>query len=140
MHPMEFLNTDRSPADRIDAGCKLRPDVYPRTKMDERARRARDIQRHIGEILLREWDPIGIQEHPEAADEYDAYVGGVYRLLASVASAREIATHLVAIETESLGWEDTDPRMLIPLARKLLRLNVRLSPDVSHERQSNPRP
>ena len=32
----------------------------------------------------------------------------------------------VRIETERLGYPDTDPKMLIPLANKLVRLNVRL--------------
>jgi hypothetical protein len=79
--------------------------------------------------LLRHWDPIGIADVPEQQDEYEAYVGGVYRLLASGTSAREIAEHLVDIERQQLGFKDTEPRMLIPLAERLKRLNVRLSSD-----------
>jgi len=30
----------------------------------------------------------------------------------------------VRVETERLGYQDTDPKMLVPLAKKLLRLNV----------------
>jgi hypothetical protein len=43
-------------------------------------RRAKAIQESIREILLRDWDPIGVNDVPEAQDEYDSYVGGVYRL------------------------------------------------------------
>ena len=91
--------------------------------------RAREIQRQIGEILLRHWDPIGIADEPEAQDEYEGYVGGVYRLLASGASAQQIAEHLADIETRQLGFKDTRAGMLIPLAETLRRLNVRLNSD-----------
>jgi len=94
--------------------------------MDSREVRAKEIQRAIGEVLLRNWDPLGVKDVPEAQDEYDSYVGGVYHLIASGASAKQIAEHLVRVETERLGYPDTDPTMLIPLANKLLRLNVRL--------------
>jgi hypothetical protein len=94
--------------------------------MDSREDRAKEIQRAIGEVLLRNWDPLGVKDVPQAQDEYDSYVGGVYRLIASGASAKQIAEHLVRIETDRLGYPDTDPKMLIPLANKLLRLNVRL--------------
>ena len=90
--------------------------------MDPRTRHARDLQRQIGEVLLRNWDPLGVASEPECADEYDAYVGPVYRLLASGASDREIAEHLVGLETNVLGYRDTDWRMLIPVAQSLQRL------------------
>jgi hypothetical protein len=94
--------------------------------MTSKVERAREIQRSIAEVLLRNWDPIGVRNVPQAQDEYDAYVGGVYRLIASGASALELAEHLARLEAERLGFQDTDPMMLIPLAKKLLELNVRL--------------
>ena len=97
--------------------------------MDQRTRRARDIQRQIGDVLFRSWDPLGVRDEPAAANEYEAYVGGVYRLLASGASARDIAKHLADLETGLLGYPDTDPKMLIPLANKLLRLHIQLASD-----------
>ncbi len=95
--------------------------------MTSRERQAAEIQREIGEVLLRRWDPIGVAARPEADAEYDAYVSGVYRLLASGAPAREIADHPANVEATQLGFQDTDPKMLIPVAEKLLRLNVRLA-------------
>jgi hypothetical protein len=92
--------------------------------MKSRDCEAREIQRRIGDLLLRHWDPIGVKDEPKAQAEYDSYVGGVYRLLVSGASAKEIAKHLVDIETRQLGFEDTDPKMLIPLAYKLKRLKT----------------
>jgi hypothetical protein len=93
--------------------------------MTSRQKRAREIHRLIADVLRRNWDPIGVRDMPETEDEYDAYVGGVYRLLVSEASARELAEHLAHVETEALGFADTDPKTLIPVAGKLLRLNVK---------------
>lgn len=94
--------------------------------MTSKEDRAREIQRSIGEVLLRNWDPIGVRDEAKAQGEYDVYVGGVYRLLASGATARQLAEHLAQVEAEEFGFPDTDPKMLIPVAEKLLRLNVTL--------------
>jgi hypothetical protein len=88
--------------------------------------RPRAIQAAIARLLLEEWDPIGVRAAPEAADEYDAYVGGVYRLLASGASKESIAEHLAAIERESMGIERARPWDLLAVAEKLVSLDVRL--------------
>ena len=96
--------------------------------MTSKQERAREIQRLIADVLHRNWDPIGVRDMPETADEYEAYVGGVYRLLVSGTSVRELSEHLVHVETQALGFADTDPRMLIPVAKKLLKLNVKLEP------------
>jgi len=96
--------------------------------MEPHQQRAREIQRQIGAILLRSWDPIGISDEPGASDEYEAYVGGVYRLLASAASASHIAEHLARIEAEQLGFPNTDPQRLIPVAEELRRLDVQVRP------------
>ena len=42
--------------------------------------RSREIRCHIRAVLMAEWDPIGVSDIPEAADEYDSYIGGVYEL------------------------------------------------------------
>jgi hypothetical protein len=95
--------------------------------MDRREKRAREIQDSIREVLIREWDPIHIQDVPEAQDEYDAYVGGVYQLLVSGASEFAIATHLAAVERESMGFS-TSAEALVPVGRRLKQLDVRLTP------------
>jgi len=90
--------------------------------MTPKEERAREIQRFIGDVLRRNWDPIGVRDEKQAQDEYDAYVHGVYQLMVSGATARQIAEHLARVETKQLGFADTDPEMLIPVAEKLLRL------------------
>ena len=95
--------------------------------MDPREVRARDTQASIQAILLKDWDPIGIQDVPEAQDEYDGYVGGVYRLLANDASVEAIAEHLGTVERDSMGLS-TPSSSLLTVAHKLKQLDVRLTP------------
>ena len=53
---------------------------------------------------MREWDPIGVSGIPEAADEYDRYVGTVYVMLMDHrATAEAIATYLLGIATRHMG-------------------------------------
>jgi hypothetical protein len=89
-------------------------------------KRAQEIQVAIGQILLQEWDPIGIREEPEAQDEYESYVGGVYRLLAEGASPETVAEHLYLIEAEQMGYTQAKPVDLLPIAQRLCALDVRL--------------
>lgn len=42
--------------------------------MSKHLDQAKQLQDAIAEILLREWDPIGVVDTPEAQDEYDSYV------------------------------------------------------------------
>jgi hypothetical protein len=58
----------------------------------------------IREVLMREWDLIGVSGVPEAADEYDSYVGGVYMMLMQGrASSEAIAAYLFDIATRHMG-------------------------------------
>jgi len=57
----------------------------------------------IQTILLKEWDPIGIQEIPEAQDEYDSYVISIYQLIDSQKSESKLFDYLWWIETEHMG-------------------------------------
>lgn len=88
--------------------------------------RGKEIQDRIRQVLLHEWDPIGVRDVPEAQDEYDSYVGGVYRLLASGASEDEIVDHLWNIETVIIGLPGLDRTKLLPIARRLCGLDVEL--------------
>jgi hypothetical protein len=64
---------------------------------------ARDLQGEIKRVLLREWDPIGVEGIDEASDEYDAYVAHLYKLLIRRASRQEIADYLWWAVTEHMG-------------------------------------
>ena len=101
--------------------------------MDQRIDRARQIKSGIRDVLLREWDPIGVRDIPEAHGEYDGYVGGVYRLLASNASEDQLVEHLDQIETAGMGLiapgESARAERIAELHRvasRLRNLNIRL--------------
>lgn len=76
----------------------------------------------IHEILLRDWDPIGVREIPEAQDEYDGYIAGVYRLVVGSASKANIVDHLRHTEKVNMGLPATDNTRLATVAEKLLKL------------------
>lgn len=94
--------------------------------MDKKERRAKEIMANIRQILLMEWDPIGIKDVPETQDEYDFYIGGVYRLLVSNSAADQIARHLAQIEKEQMGLHHRNARDLLPVAQHLLSLDIHL--------------
>src|SRR5262245_47900171 len=85
----------------------------------------REIQHEIRTVLLQEWDPIGVAEIPEAWDEYDSYIGGVYQLLASGADARAVAEHLLRIENLQMGLGSRSVESLLPVAERLRALQKR---------------
>jgi hypothetical protein len=95
--------------------------------MDPRASRAREIQASIRDALMRDWDPIGVSDVPEAQDEYDSYVGAVYRLLASGASVLAIAQHLARVEHDAMGLS-TSADQLMNVAAKLRQLDISIQP------------
>lgn len=91
-----------------------------------RLERAKEIQRSIALVLLRDWDPINVRAEPECVDEYDAYVGGIYRLLASNVSPDVVAAHLARVESTAMGFHGTDPSLLLSVAKTLCALDVSL--------------
>ncbi|MGP0072985.1 MAG: hypothetical protein ACLPWF_13755 [Bryobacteraceae bacterium] len=51
---------------------------------------------------MANWDPIGVSDTPEAADEYDFYIGGIYRLLEQGATETDMYTFLRDIEVNRM--------------------------------------
>ena len=95
--------------------------------VSSQGRNAQRIQDQIRRVLRNDWNPLGrfgIEIHP---DEYDGYIGGVYRRLARGVPARDIAAHLARLEVDAMGLPTTDPARLLPVAEKLKRLDL-LSP------------
>ena len=93
--------------------------------MKSQERRAREIQDRISEILYEDWDPLGLKD-VAPSDEYDGYVGGVYRVLASGASCEQVAEHLAGVERGPLGYSEATAGGNMAAARKLCELDVRL--------------
>jgi hypothetical protein len=73
--------------------------THGRNKYQSRENRAR-----VRRILLQDWDPIGIQDVPEASDEYDRYADATYVMLMDErANADRIAAYLYQIAAEHMG-------------------------------------
>jgi hypothetical protein len=69
---------------------------------DEEISSLKLLQIKINEILLREWDPIGIQDISQAQDEYEAYTLPVLKLIISGKTEEEIFDYLWWLETEHM--------------------------------------
>ena len=66
--------------------------------------RSREHRAKVRQILMDVWDPIGVRDIPEAAEEYDGYVGAVYLMLVERrASVEELAAWLSNIATDRMG-------------------------------------
>jgi len=72
-----------------------------------------EIQTKIRRVLMDEWDPIGVNDLPEAADEYDRYIGGIYGLIQRNASERDISAHLRSLEIDEMGMVDAQGSPLL---------------------------
>lgn len=62
-----------------------------------------DLPARISEVLHYVWDPIGVCGEPNARDEYDSYVAGIYSLLEGGADTEKIAVHLDEIAVSRMG-------------------------------------
>jgi|SRR6185437_4244876 len=71
-------------------------------------RGARELRR----ILMEEWDPIRVRGIPEAADEYDGYLGPLGSRLREGASVDAVAEYLTEVEEDRMGLGES------PVARE----------------------
>jgi hypothetical protein len=91
---------------------------------DSRDDRAVEIQDSIRQVLYRDWNPIGVDSLPE--DEYDSYIGPVYRILSGSRSEQELIEFLFRTERDTIGTSCESQEQLRPVARRLLSLDVSL--------------
>lgn len=75
---------------------------------------SRRFRSEIRRVLMSKWDPIGVNDIPEAADEYDSYIGDVFDLLRRNATDDEISEYLIWVETERMGLTDLKGNPLLP--------------------------
>lgn len=74
-------------------------------------------QQALRNILLTQWDPVGVKDEPAAADEYDSYVEPLAKLIADGADAEKIAQYLLRVETEMMGLSGNEARARVVAAR-----------------------
>jgi len=75
----------------------------------------------IKNVLMQDWDPIGVQEIPEAQDEYDNYVPMIYSMLISRKPVNEVLEYLLWLEGEHMGLTVDHQRTQL-IAEKLVSL------------------
>lgn len=56
-------------------------------------------------VLLNTWDPIGINDEPNAQNEYDGYIGELYDLLVSGAPDSALLDYLYWAVYENMGLD-----------------------------------
>ena len=61
------------------------------------------VTHRVRAILLNDWDPIGIAGVPQAADEYDRYVGHLAQMVVAGNSISDLSDHLIRMEVEDMG-------------------------------------
>ena len=59
----------------------------------------------IGDILLNQWDPLGLSEKTSRVDEYNVYVPVIYRLAMEIDCVDELVEQLSRIACETVGVE-----------------------------------
>ena len=57
----------------------------------------------IKRLLLKEWDPIGVADVPQAADDYDMYAMPIFTAIHSGANADDITACLEWVAIERMG-------------------------------------
>jgi hypothetical protein len=69
---------------------------------------SRESRTRIREIMMRDWDPIGVAGVPEAVDEYARYVAQVYLMLMEQRTSVEVITsYLFDIATKNMGLSNS---------------------------------
>jgi len=61
------------------------------------------LYRRCDEVLHYHWDPIGVNDIPEARNEYENYLPALFTLLKSGADKAKIAAYLERIQTVEIG-------------------------------------
>jgi hypothetical protein len=71
--------------------------------MSERLTQAQACHAAIRDILMRDWDPIGVAGIAQAQDEYDSYIGDIYALLVRREPLQKIVDYLWWAETQNMS-------------------------------------
>ena len=90
----------------------------------EESRRIRD---DIRRALMRDWDPIGINDEPACADEYDSYIGEIYSILTTGGSDDQIKNHLRWVATDGMELQP-DEKAIARTVKALREIGIPPSP------------
>jgi len=84
-----------------------------------------ELTEGVREILLHDWDPIGIADHPLAHDEYDSYAPKIAGMLWHGHDLYKIADHLHKIATTAMGLPGNIANEKLVAAKLLLLISER---------------
>jgi hypothetical protein len=87
---------------------------------------SRRIRVDIRHVLLQTWDPIGIQDEPNAQDEYDAYIGDIFDLLVGDAPDSKILDYLFWAVHEHMGLDSSRREDMLPAVAELRKIDLSL--------------
>lgn len=97
--------------------------AHGRSKYQSRESRAR-----VREILFRDWDPIGINDDPDASRQYVRYADAAYVMLMDERAGSEaIARYLFGVAVELMGLRDIERQER--LSQEAARILVSLRPE-----------
>jgi hypothetical protein len=65
----------------------------------------------LRKLLMTYWDPIGVNGIPEAADEYDSYLGPLAKKLREGADARGVSEYLSEIQRKRMEIPARDDQL-----------------------------
>jgi hypothetical protein len=80
----------------------------------------------VEEVLMKDWDPLGVNDIPEASDEYDSYALRIYGMIYHGASEEmiqeylnEVAKNWMGLKPDAIAIEKTAKAiMALDLPRK----------------------
>jgi hypothetical protein len=78
----------------------------------------------VREVLLREWDPIGVGDNPECRNEYDRYARTICRYLKQGADEYRVTSYLARVRTQSMELSAAVPECDRAVAKRLLSFLV----------------
>ena len=93
----------------------LHPDMLRNAK-------ERELYKWIDDVIWDDWDPIGVNDIPEARDEYYSYLPKILNLVQTKCDKFEIAKYLNMIEVENMGLSGNYKHCLL-VAEKILNFN-----------------
>jgi hypothetical protein len=104
---------------------------------------SRHTRELVRQILLNDWDPIGVRDEPAASDEYDRYADRAYVMLMDErATVETIAAYvdMIASERMGLGRNQRGTEISRHVAEKLavLRIEVERADRRSGQRSLRP--
>ena len=73
----------------------------------------------IRSVLLNDWDPIGINDNSNLAEEYDIYINPIITMLKQNFTVDEIAYFLEESQKIKMGINDVNKKCLSDVATKL---------------------